>query len=157
MAAAKNIFIVFEGIDGAGCETQARLLSNYLQNKGKKVLRLKYPDYSDQYGKLIKLHLAGRLRLPNERLFLTHLINQLKDREKIKGSLKEGRFVVSDRYFPSNLAYNCDERVPVDKAVKVASVFGLPVPDLIFYLDTAPETAVKRKLKEKHALDVNER
>jgi len=157
MAARKNLFIVFEGIDGSGCETQARLLSNYFENKKNQVSKLKYPDYSDQYGKLIRLYLTGRLQLTAERIFLTHLINQLKDREKIRESIRGGKFVVSDRYYTSNLAYNCSDMLPVDKALKVASVFKLPQPDLIFYLDTLPETAMKRKLREKGKLDVNER
>jgi len=153
----KNLFIVFEGIDGSGCETQSKLLTTWLRRKGNRVLKLKYPDYSDPYGRLVRFYLTGRLKLTNDRLFLTHLINQLKDRELIGKNIADGSFIVSDRYFASNLAYNCDQSIPVDKAIKVASVFKLPKPDIIFYLDTKPETAMKRKAIEKGILDITEK
>lgn len=149
--ATKNLFIAFEGIDGAGCETQAQLLANHLRRRGERVLKLKYPDYSDPYGKLAKLHLHGKLKLTQDRLFLIYLINQIKDRKRIGENLRDGRFVVSNRYFASNLACNCSAHLPVDKAVKVASALRLPKPDLIFYINTNPEAAMKRKLREKRA------
>lgn len=154
---SKNLFIVFEGIDGSGCETQSKLLAAWLRRKGRRVLKLKYPDYSDPYGRLVRFYLNGRLKLTQDRLFLTHLINQMKDRELIGKNLADRSFVVSDRYFASNLAYNCDKSIPVDKALKVASVFKLPKPDIIFLLDTKPETAIKRKAMEKGILDITER
>lgn len=154
--AKDNLFIVFEGLDGAGCETQTDLIAKYLKRKFGKVLKLSYPDYNDPYGKLIRLHLQGRLKLTPEKIFLAHMANQVKDRKLIGNHLRGGYFVVANRYFMSNIAYNHGAHAPIDKAVKIASLFRLPKPDIIFYLKINPETSMKRKLKENKNLDVNE-
>ena len=149
--AAKGLFIVFEGIDGAGCETQSKLL----QKKLKGSVLFRYPDCTDPYGRLIKKYLEGKCRIHPEKIFMTFALNQMKDREKIGKLLEAGKIVVSDRYITSNFAYQCNGALPIDKALKFAEMFEFPKPDLIFYLDIKPEMAMERKRREK-TLDIYE-
>ena len=48
------MFIVIEGIDGAGCETQGKNLVKMLNESNKKVSLIKYPDYDRNVGKIIR-------------------------------------------------------------------------------------------------------
>ena len=47
-------FIVFEGIDASGKETQAKLLASFFINKGHKVLLTHEPIYDKPIGKIIR-------------------------------------------------------------------------------------------------------
>lgn len=148
--------IVFEGIDGAGTETQSKLLFNYFKNKKRAVEILLYPDYKGPIGKLIHQYLYKQYDFSVEVQFLLYFVDFIKDREKINQWLKEGKIVISDRYFTSTIAYQGLRGFGVEKALKFAKIFDLPKPDFIVYLKISPETSMKRKYEEKRSLDRNE-
>jgi dTMP kinase len=108
-------FIVFEGLDGAGTTTQAKLLAERMQQKGRNVYVAHQPS-EGPVGLLIRQILAGRAATPqadgklgvmDERgmalLFaadrLDHLASQIEPR------LARGEDVILDRYTLSSLAY----------------------------------------------------
>lgn len=146
-SAGKSYFIAFEGPNAAICETHANALAKWLKGHGKSVLKLNYPDYADPYGKLIQKHLAGKIRLTEDKLFLAHLNNQLKDGKNISKNLQSGSFVVTHSYLASNLANNCSE-MPLEKAMSVAETLKIPKPNLIFYLKTKEDTLVNKNYEK---------
>lgn len=152
----KGKFIVFEGIDGAGVETQGKLLVKYLQSKKKKVWMLDYPDYKNPIGKLIHEYLHRKYNFSVDIQFLLHLTDFIKDKDDIIRRLNKGETIVSLRYFTSTLAYQGLKGFPIEKGLAVARLLNLPIPDLIIYLDISPDISIKRKLKEKRNLDRNE-
>ena len=152
----KAKFIVFEGIDGAGVETQAKLLIKYLRNRKKKVQMFDYPDYRNPIGKLIHEYLYKKYNFSVDIQFLLHLTDFIKDKEDINRCLKRGETIVSLRYFTSTLAYQGLKGFPVRKSLEIAKLLELPKPDLIVYLDIPVSISMKRKLKEKKNLDRNE-
>jgi dTMP kinase len=108
-------FIVFEGLDGAGTTTQARLLADHLQKQGRTVYLAHQPSEGPA-GLLIRQILAGRAATPqadgklglvDERVMallfaadrLDHLTSQIEPR------LARGEDVILDRYTLSSLAY----------------------------------------------------
>jgi len=153
---SKGKFIVIEGIDGAGSETQSKLLSNFFLRQRKKVKRLSYPDKKGLFGELIYKFLHGKYNFSLQIQFLLYFADFVKDKEKIKKWLKEGKIIIADRYFTSTLAYQCLRGFPLKEALKIADFFDLPKPDLIIYLEISPKTSIQRKLKEKKKLDRNE-
>ena len=148
--------IVFEGIDGAGCETQVKLLFDYLKRQGKSVERLYYPDYEGPIGKLIHQYLHKQYEFSVDIQFLLYFTDFIKDREKINQWIGEGKIVICDRYFTSTLAYQGLRGFSIKKALELARRFKLPKPDLIIYLRVSPEVSMSRKYKEKKDLDRNE-
>jgi len=149
-------FIIFEGIDGAGCETQVKLLANYLKKQGKLVEKLYYPDYKGPIGRLIHQYLHKKYEFSVDVQFFLYFTDFIKDREKINQWIEEGKIVISDRYFPSTLAYQGLGGFSIKKALELAQRFKLPKPDLIIYLKVSPEVSMSRKYKEKKDLDRNE-
>lgn len=149
-------FIVFEGIDGAGSETQTRLLFNYLKKEKKSVEKLFYPDYKGPIGKLIHQYLHKKYDFSVETQFLLYTTDFLKDKEKIRKWKKERKIIISDRYFTSTLAYQCLKGFPLKSALEIANLFKFPKPDLVIYLKVSPEISIQRKLKEKKNLDRHE-
>ncbi len=149
----KGIFIVIEGIDGAGGETQSKILKERFEKLGKKVLLLRYPDRSKDIGKFIYEHLEKQEIFTPEALTLLFLADFLKDKEKILSALEEGKIVVADRYFTSTLVYQTAQGIEVEKLLKLAELFELPKPDIAILLKISSETSVKRKKIEKNELD----
>jgi len=150
-------FIVFEGLDGAGTESISRHIYNYFKKKNKQVVRICYPDYKGPIGRLIHRYLHRQYDFSVYAQFLLYLIDFVKDKDKIEQWLKEGKNVISDRYFTSTLAYQGLRGFPQKEALNLAKVFDLPRPDLVLYLRVSPSTSIKRKLKEKKSLDRNEK
>jgi dTMP kinase len=152
----KGKFIVLEGIDGAGVETNGKLLTNYFQEKGVKVGRVYYPGYEGPIGQMLHNYLNGQFDLSVEVQFLIHLSDFMKDKEKINGWLREGKTVIADRYFSSTLAYQSIKGFKIQKALEIAGILELPAPDLIIHINVSPKTSMMRKLEENNRLDRNE-
>ncbi len=148
--------VVIDGIDGAGGETQSKLLLKFLKDKGIPAVKLTYPDYSGPIGRLLHEYLHKKFELSPEMQFLLYSADYVKDQEKIKKLLKEGKTVICDRYFTSTLAYQGLRGFPLEKALKFARMFGIRKPDIVIFLRISPETSIKRKYREKKSLDRNE-
>jgi dTMP kinase len=148
-----SLFITFEGLDGSGCETQSKMLKDFLEKKNFQVEYINYPKYSNPIGEMIKNFLYRRENPPKDVVFLLFALDQLEDKEKILRAIKDKKFVVSARYFTSNLAYQTVNGFSLKKALSFAEIMGMPKPDLVIFLDVPPEIGAKRKKGEKKNLD----
>ena len=100
-------FITLEGGEGAGKSTQARALAQALQKRGLEVLITREPGGSDGAERIRELLLSG----PEERwtpraealLFAAARADHFA--RTIDPALKNGRWVISDRFVDSSLAY----------------------------------------------------
>ncbi len=135
------MFIVFEGIDGSGTTTQAKLLFNTLQKKRiDSVLTAEPTD--GPIGSYIRTVLSGKEKISSRALQLLFFADREDHlQKKILPALKKGKIVLSDRYFLSTLAYaslsNDDEFF-----FQIAQFF--PNPDITIFLDTPTKVALKR-------------
>lgn len=145
----KGKFIVIEGIDGCGGETQSKKLVKYLREKKTPVKFLSYPDYKGPIGQVINKYLHKKYNFSKEVQFLLYFSDFLKDKDKIHKWLAEGTTIIADRYFGSTIAYQCLNGVSVDVALNASKLFDLPRPDLIIFLNISSETSMARKKKEK--------
>jgi len=136
------LFIVFEGIDGAGLSTHSHLLYEYLLERGYNVVLTKEPT-DGLIGGLIRACLRGEWKtdpLTLQLLFVadrSHHVNNL-----ILPALKKGKIVVSDRYMFSSIAYGTVSYGDYEWLKLINSKF--PVPDLILILDAPVEVALRR-------------
>ncbi len=157
MSSSKGKFIVIEGIDGCGGETQSKKFAKYLRAKDVIVRTLSYPDYKGPIGEVINNYLHKKYNFSKEVQFLLYFSDFLKDKDKINKWLGEGTTIIADRYFSSTMAYQCLNGVSADTALNASKLFDLPRPDLIILLNISPETSMARKKKEKgNKLDRNE-
>lgn len=105
----KGNFIVIEGVDGSGKETQAKLLVEFFQKKGTPVLYVDFPQYEGFFGKLVAAYLRGEYGAVGQTSpFLVSIIYALDRssiRDKIQTFLDQGGVVVANRYVPSNIAH----------------------------------------------------
>jgi len=157
------MFIVIEGIDGAGCETQATALVGQLTKAGKKPFYIKFPHYDTPVGKIIKdflyenkasaastqdaTHLRTTPMHTADEQFLLYSLQFVFDKELIKEKMKD-HIVIADRYFSTTLCYQTLEGFDEQKALRFAEDFDIVKPNTVLYLDVVPDTAIKWKFGE---------
>jgi dTMP kinase len=139
-----GLFIVFEGLDGAGKTTQVHLLATRLHQCGYDVVRLKEPTAGPWGQKIRRLAQYGRQHVSLE----TELTWFLEDRrqdvaENITPALARGQIVVLDRYYFSTMAYQ-GARGGNPHLIRQLNEAFAPPPDLLFLLDIAPAQGLQR-------------
>lgn len=143
MSSVGGCLIAFEGIDGAGKTTQARLLYSHLKDQGYNVLLTREPT-NGPYGQKIRELFTSRQKVtPQEELDL--FINDRRQHveEVIKPALHEGRIVITDRYYFSTMAYQGAMGLSVPDIRRRNEEFA-PVPDLVILLIARPDETVER-------------
>lgn len=151
-------FITFEGGEGAGKSTQARLLAEALRARGISVLLTREPGGAPGAEIIRNLLLTGEVdwSLPAETLL--HFSARAEHVEKtIRPALAAGTWVVCDRFYDSTLVYQGHALGGDRAAIAVlARLIGL-VPDLTLVLDVSVPTAVARMRARGTAADRYER
>jgi dTMP kinase len=150
------MFVVIEGIDGAGCQTQAKLLARNLKKAGKTVSLIKYPNYDNPVGAIIRRYLYDKQKLSAEEQFLVYSLQFITDGRIIDQKRQKG-VLVADRYFTTTLCYQVLEGVNEEKALSFARDFNIRKPDLVIFLNVRPEVAIKWKQKEKKIKNFREK
>ena len=136
--------IDFEGIDGSGKTTQAKMIFDHLSALGISVRLLREPT-TGKYGTVIRDLLSGRIprRSPEEELDLF-----IKDREEnvsknIQPALENKEVVLLDRYYYSTIAYQGALGIDVEKIRDQNESFA-PKPDLVLIFLVSVEKALSR-------------
>ncbi len=144
-----GLFITFEGLEGCGKSTQARLLYERLQARDYPVILTREPG-GTRIGELIRRILVDlqhtEMAATTETLLFSAARAQLVS-ELIQPYLNTGGIVLCDRYADSTYAYqgyglghDLDQLYAI---IKVAT--GGLMPDLTIYLDLTPEEGLQRK------------
>jgi len=151
------MFLVIEGIDGAGCETQATALIKNLEAAGKKPFYIKFPHYDTPVGKMIRDFLyENKTHHTADEQFLLYTLQFIFDKALIKEKMKD-HIVIADRYFSTTLCYQTLEGFAEEKALRYADDFGIIKPDAVLYLDVPPDTAIKWKYGEQKEKNIREK
>ncbi len=142
-------FITFEGIDGCGKSTQAKLFREWIISEGSKAILVREPG-GTKVSESIRDILLNRKNLElverTEALLMTASRAQLT-KEVILPSLEQGSWVITDRYADSTLAYQGGGRglsVEWLKQLNDFATYSLK-PDLTFFVDVSPEEGQKRR------------
>ncbi len=103
----KGKFITFEGPEGSGKSTQAKMLVSYLRRKGFSVLHTREPGGTKISEKIRKILLDPKLKemtdICEALLYLASRAQIVK--EKILPALKKGKIVICDRFHDATVAY----------------------------------------------------
>lgn len=135
------MYIVFEGIDGAGKSTQINLLKDWLEQNGFDVETVVEPTDSE-VGKLIR-KILQRPDATTDRIQKTLGLLFAADRMLIMDKLNDdSKVILSDRSFISSLAYQ-EPAEWIEQINKYAKE-----PDLVLLLDVDVKTSVNRCSKE---------
>lgn len=144
----RGLFVTFEGIEGSGKSTHARLIYEALREMGIEAVLTAEPGGTD-IGRSIRevlLDPAHKGMDPVCELLLYNASRRQLVKELIEPSLREGKVVISDRYSDSTAAYQGAGRgltAGLIETIDSVSTGGLK-PGLTILLDLDVETGLKR-------------
>ncbi len=141
------MFVTFEGVDGSGKSTQARLLADRLRAEGREVVDTREPGGTEIGERIRELLLHSERVAPwAEATLFSAARAQLVD-EVIRPALARGADVVCDRYLDSSLAYQGLARgLGVERVLDVnITVTGSLLPDRTFLLLVPADVAARRR------------
>ena len=138
-------FIVFEGLDGSGTTTQAARLAERLAAEGISAELTREPS-NGPLGAVLRQAIEVRVQLDPTALALAFAADRadhlFHPEHGIVALLDQGRWVVSDRYVLSSLAYQAGEEVP-QEWIEEINRFAIE-PDLTLYLAARLDTCLER-------------
>jgi dTMP kinase len=137
------MFIVFEGLDQSGKQTQAERLRDWLKQGGRKARLVSFPDYGTSIGEEIARALQGERDYEPDVMQLLYVANRYERRLDLERWLGGGLVLVADRYIASSISYG--EAQGLDPLWLTEIQKFLPPATVTILLDIAPETAVRRK------------
>jgi len=149
MSKSRGLFIVFEGLDGAGKSTQADLLLAELGRSGQAALGVREPGGTPLGDRLREILLGREDRLqlePESELLLYQASRCQLVRQVIRPALARGQTVVSGRYVLSSLAYQGYGRglaLELIERLNRLATGGLE-PDLTFWIELPPQVGLAR-------------
>lgn len=149
-------FITFEGIDGSGKSTQARLLAERLRAGGTEVVLTREPGGAPGAEDIRRLLVEGDPDRwsPETEILLFTAARRDHLEKTIRPALERGATVVSDRFADSTRVYQGavrgELRALVDRLHD--AVIGME-PDLTIILDADPEAALTRGLARRSGED----
>lgn len=153
----KGLFITFEGPEGAGKSTQARLLAEWYRQKGREVVLTREPGGTELGVELRRLILTQPMRAETE--FLLYSADRAEHAATvIRPALARGAVVICDRWLDSSLAYQGYGRgLPLKWLEDVSQGFlGDLRPNLTFLLKIPPRLGLWRA-KHRRASDEPDR
>jgi dTMP kinase len=150
------MFITFEGVDGSGKSTQARLLAEGLETRGLDVLLTREPGGSPGAEEIRALVLRGDPGRwsPEAELLLFNAARRDHVERTIRPALEAGRVVICDRFADSTRVYQGAAGPGLREAEDWihARLIGLE-PDLVILIDMDPAVALHRGLARKSGED----
>ena len=152
------MFIVLEGLDGAGKSTQIQYMQAFFEKRGRQVHFIHFPRFdAPVYGPLIAGFLRGDFgniqEVHPQLVALLYAGDRREAASLIQGWLDRGHVVIADRYVYSNIAYQCAKLDASEQKEALRNWilqtefqdFGIPRPQLNLFLDV-PLSFVAAKL-----------
>ncbi len=149
----KGKLIVIDGIDGSGKKTQTDLLVKNLKEKEVKVKVVDFPQYHKKSSTLVQLYLTGEFGSAQEvtpyQASIFYACDRFAAKNKIQEWLKQGYFIISNRYTSANQIHQAGKIKNLKAKNKFLDwlenlefkILGISQPDLVFYLSLPPALA----------------
>ena len=158
----KGRLIVIEGLDGSGKATQAKRLAAALQQRGKRVREISFPNYESPSSALVKMYLSGAFGTqPGDvnayAASSFYAVDRYAGMKQDWGAFYDsGGILIADRYTTSNAVHQCCKLPGAQWDAYLDWLFdyeyrllGLPTPDLVVYLRLGIETS-QRLMSERY-------
>ncbi|QPQ33660.1 MULTISPECIES: dTMP kinase [unclassified Lysinibacillus] len=144
----RNLFITFEGPEGAGKTTVIKKIAERLAQENIDVLATREPGGIEIAEKIRTIILNPEHTAMDERTeaLLYAAARSQHYFEKVRPALDAGKMVICDRFIDSSLAYQGYARgIGVDEVLSINEfAIGKKLPDLTILFDISPEVGLAR-------------
>ena len=169
---------VIDGTDGSGKQTQYELLAKKLEEQGKKVLKITFPNYNKPSSSLVKMYLSGEFgKNANDvnpyvasTFYATDRFATYKT-EFEEFYQKEDGIILADRYVSANMIHQAgkiEKNEEKDKFLEWVydlefNIYKIPKPDKVFFLNMPIDFAMEliksreNKFTNQKEKDIHER
>jgi dTMP kinase len=149
------VFVTFEGLDGSGKSTQARLLAEWLEQEGKEVVATREPGGTPLGERIRRVLLHGADISPWAEAALFAAARAELVAQVIRPALERGAAVVCDRYLDSSLAYQGIARgLGIGPVLELnLAVVDRLLPDRTFVLLLDPAQAAGRTRRSRDRIE----
>jgi dTMP kinase len=145
------MFIAFEGLDGSGSSTQARLLVEKLETQGYKTFVTQEPTATNPVGRMIRDVLQHKWEASPETLQILFAADRAEHlRKEIVPAQKNSQVAITVRYFFSSIAYGSLNIQDIGWIKQLNCHY--PLPDLTFLLKLDPALCMERIQKRQLAI-----
>lgn len=152
----KRNLIVIEGLDGSGKGTQTALLCNRIEQSGRRLRRISFPNYGEASSALVKSYLSGEFGGSPDAVNAYaassfYAVDRYAAYKKHwSGDYADGVNIIADRYTTSNAVYQMT-KLPQSEWDQYLNwledyeynLLELPRPNEVIYLDMPPEVTQK--------------
>jgi dTMP kinase len=137
----KGKFIVFEGLDGSGQDTQIALLEKHLKTHGKKAVVTSEPSHN-LIGGLLRSLLRAHWKMNNTGMQLLYCADRAHHLEaEVMPELQKGNNVICGRYVFSTIAYGSLNN---DKKWLETLNEKFIMPDITIFFKVSPKECMRR-------------
>ena len=144
--------IAFEGLDGCGKTTQIKALAASLSSSGIEYVLTREPTDGPMGQRIREMARSGETVAPSEELRWF-----MEDRAEhvdlvIEPALRAGRWVLTDRYYLSIVAYQGARGLDSEEILAVCER-SFPLPDLALLFEISPEAGLRRVMSRGEPTD----
>jgi dTMP kinase len=175
MSMPKGKLIILEAGDGSGKATQTRMLYEHLRREGRSVRQVEFPDYEDDSSALVRMYLRGGFGAHADDVnayaasTFFAVDRYASYQRKWRSDYEAGYIILADRYTTSNMVHQAVKLIDAEERRAFLAwlwdfefvKLGLPVPDLVIFLDMEPEASdrliQRRSQATGQAEDIHER
>lgn len=155
----KGLFIVFEGIDGSGKTTQARMLAEHLEGLGRRTYLTAEPTKFPS-GVALREALGGKVKKSECEMAVMFVEDRIQHNINAESGINalvgDGVDVICDRYYYSSLAYQGQATDYEWVKNMNLSCPEIRRPDVCIYIDLLPEQSLERISKGRESLEIYE-
>lgn len=172
-----GFLIAIEGVDGSGKQTQTKELLERLKKENRRVMGISFPNYDSPASSLVKMYLGGAFGQDAQSINAYQASTFFAaDRYASwmtgpwRSVYEEGGLIIADRYTTANMLHQAGKIEDPDERQNFLSwleefeygLYGIPRPDLVFYLDMPLDFQAKltkdrhNKIDDSLVLDIHE-
>ncbi|MBI2599213.1 hypothetical protein HYW40_03270 [Candidatus Curtissbacteria bacterium] len=174
MSKKRGKLIVFEGADGTGKTTQAKLLLSHLRKKKIPSVYISFPRYERPWGKMVRRYLLGDFgKVGGVDPYLASILyagDRAQAAHEMRGWISQGKIIVCNRYVGSNIGHMAakiknQKSLVSQRKAKIKYIEwledleyrenGIPKEDLVILLQVDP--IVSRRMMKDRKLDIHEK
>ncbi len=142
-------YIIIDGLDGSGKDTQANLIREKYISNGESVVLRTHPADDNSYGIKAKKALLGKGKINHVKASIYYALDVIRS---VRLYRKKGETVIMVRYL-MGVAYL---PFPIAKLLYTFFSYVLPTSNYMFFLDVEPDKLVKRLLnRDEHEMFEN--